>query len=223
MEVIIQYSRQMWNASLLGHRRPRRVELTMTEIAEKWRSVDKTTILHGTPADDEADADADGCDGDARDRRDRRGAQGGREARGGAAQAERNGRSSPSAQVADRGRSMWYSDGRKRQWHNVKGPVGAMLLALHRIGWGMPDPYNLVDDRGEQIPLTKVTPALLTILLKDATFRALERQIGARMAAVDEEYHGRRLCVDHIRSQLASDRSLTREGKPPTCPPPAVL
>ncbi len=216
VEVILQFSRQMWNASLLGHSRPRRGELTMTEIAEKWRSVDKTPILSGGPtgADDgDAMQERDGDDGR---RQDPRGGRDGRASRDGDGRGGHGGRapSDPTATTRNSNRrSMWHSDGSKREWNKVRGPVGAMLLALHRVGWSMPDPYNFVDDRGETIPLTKVTPALLAVLLKDATFRALERQIGARLAADDEEYSGRRICVDHVRSQMASDRSLTREGK----------
>ncbi len=212
IEVVLQYSRQMWNASLLGHQRPRRGEFTLTEIAEKWRNVDKSAIFSGGPIGDlDGDAAVRRGGGD-RARHDHRTGCEPEDARAGGGRDDGPGRARQ-AQVTDRGKSMWQSDGRKREWNNVKGPIGAMLLALHRVGWSMQDPYHVVDDRGEQIPLTKVTPAMLAILLKDATFRALERQIGARMAATDEDYHDRRICVDHVRSQLASDRSLTREGK----------
>ncbi len=108
---------------------------------------------------------------------------------------------------------MWDSDGRKRLWNEARGPVSAMLLTLHRIGWSMDSPFTLRDDWGEDIVLTKVSPAMLAQMLREATVRALERYAGRRAAVHDDEFRGRRVCVDHVRSQLASDKSLTYEGK----------
>ncbi len=105
------------------------------------------------------------------------------------------------------------SDGRRREWREVRGPIGAAILSLHRIGWQMSSPFTLIDDRGEELPLTKVTPAMLSTLLYEATLRSLERYAGAKLAEVDEDYSGRRICIDHVRRQLASDRGLTHEGR----------
>jgi hypothetical protein len=105
------------------------------------------------------------------------------------------------------------TDGRRREWNQVRGPIGAAILSLHRIGWDMPSPFILRDDRGEDIPLTKVTPAMLAVYLKEATLRALERYVGNKVAVKDEQFRGRRACVDHLRDQLAHDRKLTSEGR----------
>ncbi len=105
------------------------------------------------------------------------------------------------------------NDGRRREWKNVKGPIGAAVLSLQRLGWDMPSPFVVVDDWGEEIPLTRTSPAMLAELLRDATTRALERYAGARAADGDTEFEGRRLCADQVRQQLATDKKLTREGK----------
>ncbi len=104
------------------------------------------------------------------------------------------------------------TDGRRREWSQVRGPIGAMILSLHRIGWEMPSAFVLRDDRGEEIPLTKVTPAMLAVYLKEATLRALERYVGSRVAITDEQFIGRRACVDHLRYQLAHDSWLPCVG-----------
>jgi hypothetical protein len=112
-----------------------------------------------------------------------------------------------------RAEAVWRSDGRRRNWNAVKGPIGAAILTLHRLGWSMPSPFTVIDDWGEEIALTKVTPTMLADLLKEATYRALEHYVGAQAAAVDEEFIGRRVCVDQIRAQLKSDRKITAEGR----------
>ena len=36
----------------------------------------------------------------------------------------------------------------KRRWGRVRGPMGAMLLTLHRLGWRMEDAMTVIDDLG---------------------------------------------------------------------------
>ncbi len=77
----------------------------------------------------------------------------------------------------------------------------------------MEDPLSFYDDWGEEIVLTKVAPALLADLLRDATFRAMEHYVGRQMGEKDEEYAGRRVCIDQVRSQLRSDRKISPAGR----------
>ncbi len=95
----------------------------------------------------------------------------------------------------------------------MRGPIGAAILTLHRIGWKMTSPFTLEDDWGEEVALTKVTPALLATMLRDATFRTLEKYVGKKTAETDDAFVGRRACTEHLRRQLASDRKLTAAGK----------
>ncbi len=108
---------------------------------------------------------------------------------------------------------MWRTDGRRRDWDAVRGPIGAMILTLHRLGWRMEDPLSLIDDWGEEIVLTKVAPALLADMLKDATFRAMEHYIGGQAANMDEEFAGRRVCIDQVKAQLKTDRKIAPAGR----------
>ncbi len=228
VEVILQYSRQVWAAAMLGHKKPRNGMLSLTEIAEKWRSVDKNIIFTGR-RDGDGDRDADGGDRGAGDDGRRRNFRDGDAGADGPGDDRRRRRDAVDVQrhreqdqgrdgqrqsaTAHRAAALWRSDGRRREWNQVKGPVGAAILSLHRLGWEMPTPFTVIDDWGEEIPLTKVTPAMLAVLLRDATTRALERYAGAKAAEEDEQFVGRRICIDHLRSQLASDRKLSREGK----------
>ncbi len=207
-EIVLQYSRQIWEAASRGHREAANGGFSLTKIARLWRAVDKDSIFIG--AANGGQEVHDGA-GDARRRR------------GGAAQRHsrlRNGRDGDGAGGAravsafqKRAEAPWRTDGRRRDWTAVRGPVGAMLLTLHRLGWQMPTPFVLVDDRGEELPLTKVTPTMLADLLREATRRALEHYIGGKLASEDEEFRGRRACVDHLARQLATDKRITREGK----------
>ncbi len=119
----------------------------------------------------------------------------------------------------------------KNRWDQVCGPIGAMWLSIRRLGWHMLDPFTFVDDRGYMIQLTLYSPALDSAMLHDAVCRQMERSIASRIintnargssdvhrpqrsskfcTAVgpsgDEPIPTRRICMDHIRDQLANDK-----------------
>ncbi len=197
VEVVLQYARQVWAAVLLGPAKPRNGGFSLAGIAEKWRATNKEAIFSGQRRDQDAHA---------RDADDAHIADHSFTPPGRAAAAP----PAPSTRKEDK---MWMTDGRRREWQEVRGPIGAAILSLHRIGWQMHSPFILTDDRGEELPLTKVSPAMLSTLLYDAVLRSLERCVGAKLAEGDEEYSGRRICIDHVRRQLASDRGITHEGR----------
>ncbi len=219
IEVILQYARQVWSAAMLGHRKPVNGAFTLSELADKWRSVDRQAIFSGrreagagvgdhvaTNAHDDRHHDAD-LHGHPRQPRPSH--------HDAAPPAERatDGRTRRGTRAGARAEAMWRNDGRRREWNSVRGPIGAAILSLQRLGWDMPSPFVLLDDWGEEIPLTRTSPALLAELLREATTRAIERYAGARAACDDLEFEGRRLCIDQVRQQLATDKSLTREGR----------
>ncbi len=46
----------------------------------------------------------------------------------------------------------------KTKWGASRGPIANLFLSLHRVGWHMRGPYELVDDHGNDIPLTSYAP-----------------------------------------------------------------
>ncbi len=199
VEVVLQYSRQVWTAAALGANKSPKGDYNLAQIAELWRGVDKEGIF--------TDERGEG-------RRCRRGPP---DRHGGTRGADGSSGHAPQGQRGDKTRrraeATWCTDGRRREWGRTRGPIGAVLLTLHRIGWSMSGPFTLVDDWGEEVILTKVTPSLLASMLREATARSLERYVGRKMALDDVTFDGRRACTEHIRKQLASDRKLTPQGK----------
>ncbi len=146
VEVVLQYARQAWAATLLGAALPSGSALTLSQLSKIW---------HGAKANQMLDLPA------------------------------------------------------RRAWSSVRGPMGAMVLTLQRIGWRMTGPFTLVDCRGEEVLLTRTPPALLSQMLKVAVIRSLEIKHGATLAATDPAYAERRVAVDHVVAQLARDRTLS--------------
>ncbi len=140
VEVALEYSRQLWQASLLGGQPSVDGTLTLPEIARIWHAVDTNGIIS--------------------------------------------------------------SDGMRRNWQAVRGPIGAMRLSLHRIGWDMVDPFTMRDHDGERIILTTTSPALLATMLRHAVIRALQLQVAGKMAVKDPTLAGRRIAADHVIAQL---------------------
>ncbi len=151
VECILQYSRQVWQATCLGQAQPSGSGLTLPQIARIWRNVDPSDALG--------------------------------------------------------------SSGRRR-WDRVRGPISAMYLTLDRIGWKMCGPFALTDHAGEEIILTRTSPALLGQMLRRAVLRTMETKVGLALAAKgDGAYSGRRAAVDHVVAQLARDRTLSAADK----------
>ncbi len=109
------------------------------------------------------------------------------------------------AQVSD----LVDSASGKRKWAHTKGPISSMILSLDRVGWSMPDPFTLRDRKGNDIVLTRTSPALLAILLHEAVIITAEVKEGAKAAEHDPAFRGRRVAVEHVAAQLKSDRRLT--------------
>ncbi len=109
-------------------------------------------------------------------------------------------------------RAMSEHSGNKA-WDNAKGPIAAMWLSLRRIGWDMPTPFTLTNTDGDDIPLTKVSPKLLAMMLKQAVHRHHQTTLGQTLAQQDPTFTGRRVAAEHIAARLNSDRSLTTMDK----------
>jgi len=75
-----------------------------------------------------------------------------------------------------------------------------MRKSLERISWQMRDFAALIDDRGVEVPLLCLSPALVRRLLMEAVFRQLEWAIGGKLGLPA------RACSDVVHEALASKR-----------------
>jgi hypothetical protein len=81
-------------------------------------------------------------------------------------------------------------------WARVRGPIAAAAVSLARIGWTFASPFVLRDAMGDEHELTTNSPQMIRDLLRDATRDDLERKVGAKFAASEEAFRGRRACLD---------------------------
>jgi hypothetical protein len=76
-----------------------------------------------------------------------------------------------------------------RTWGEVRGPMGAAVMSLRRVGWQFRTCLTLESDTGEIFPLPSTSPALLAYHLqvswKRALGRAAARSIGQDGAQLD--------------------------------------
>ncbi len=151
VEVILEYARHVWDASLLGAKTPENGSMTLTEIARLWRAVDFRALLS--------------------------------------------------------------EDGQRREWGAVRGPLGAMFLSLHRVGWKMIDPFTIINSDGDSILLTTTSPPMLATLLRHAVQRAIQSKVGKDIAKVDGGFEGRRAAGEHVAARLKADRTLTAKDR----------
>ena len=97
------------------------------------------------------------------------------------------------------------------QWATVRGPLAAAALSAKRIGWTVLSPISLVDDRGVEIHLTASSPALIKSLLRDGVRRSVERSVAQQVAAIDERFRGRRVCVEIASRVARSSKALSNK------------
>eukprot|EP00969_Alexandrium_andersonii_P360630 15455809-Alexandrium_andersonii.AAC.1 len=63
-------------------------------------------------------------------------------------------------------------------WGSIRGPVGAFMASLARIGWSCHDPLKLTDEHGVTRNVLSLSPKLWSLLRKDAYFRRLQLEAG---------------------------------------------
>ncbi len=98
---------------------------------------------------------------------------------------------------------------KRRRWSRTRGPLSAAMLELHRAGWTPRGPFDWVDDQGVEVQLTCTPPAMMKLMLTSSVRRQAERAMGAKRAACDPAYAGRRICVDAAADALKRCRDLT--------------
>ena len=94
-------------------------------------------------------------------------------------------------------------------WARVRGPLGAMVLSLKRIGWKVANAFTLVDDRGDNILLTGTSPALVWEQVLAGGKRQLEREVGAKWATRDPQFAGKRVCMDMVTPGRGNQKNQT--------------
>jgi hypothetical protein len=87
VEVVLEYARQVWQASLLGSATPTDGTMTLSELSKLWHAVSTEALI--------------------------------------------------------------THDGTRRCWDAVRGPIGAMRLSLHRVGWSMRGPFTMTNRDGD--------------------------------------------------------------------------
>ncbi len=78
----------------------------------------------------------------------------------------------------------------------MKGPAGATMLTFARLGWAMTSAFTVVNCHGNEVVLTKTSPALLKSMLIEAAKDAAEKYVGHNWARADDALKGRRVCPD---------------------------
>jgi len=102
---------------------------------------------------------------------------------------------------AGRHRNLVSTEGKAR-WQRVKGPVDALELSMHRLGWTASGPFLWTDDLGIQRSLLEHSPVMWNIYLKQAIHRMHERELATRLVDVDGSSFGR-VCTDVLTHVLA--------------------
>jgi len=87
-------------------------------------------------------------------------------------------------------------------WPSVRGPFGACILSLERLGWVPESLTSWGDDSGVKRDLTQYSPKLFSIVMHESTQRLLERRLAA--SSGHPSFEGRSACVDYVRRFVLS-------------------
>ncbi len=102
---------------------------------------------------------------------------------------------------------------KRRRWGRSRGPLSAAMLELHRAGWRTTSAFEWIDDQGTKVLLTETPPAMMKMLLRASIRRQAERAMGKKWALKDENFVGKRLCIDALVAALRRSRDLTPQQK----------
>ena len=74
-----------------------------------------------------------------------------------------------------------------RTWGAVRGPLGAAVMSLQRVGWRFHNSLTLIFDTGERFPLPSTSPALLAYHLQVSWKRKLGRSAAKSIGMEGEQ------------------------------------
>eukprot|EP00959_Pyramimonas_sp_CCMP1952_P022699 476790-Pyramimonas_sp.AAC.1 len=72
-------------------------------------------------------------------------------------------------------------------WKSCRGPISAVLLSLHRVGWSMSAAHVLVDDQGFHIDLLRTAPLDVKAQLRSGIQRWQARKILSHLPQAGSE------------------------------------
>ena len=104
--------------------------------------------------------------------------------------------------------ATWQANSTITSWQQVRGPVGAAILTLRRLGWQADLPFAWKDDRGLEVVVPRHTPAALQLLLLDAQQRWEQRRLAKRVGMQPANpRRAARACTEHLRSLIKDKQS----------------
>ncbi len=103
-----------------------------------------------------------------------------------------------------------------RTWGEVRGPLGAAVLSLRRIGWTFDNSLTLLTDEGVKLPLTSTSPALIAyhaqVAWKRTTARSAARTLGFDGSQVDATVFQRELRLSHAAATFPLLKAFITQG-----------
>ena len=88
----------------------------------------------------------------------------------------------------------WYRADGTARGSATRGPIGATILSLERIGWYCESPVEWRDDLGTVRMLAEFSPVLFGSFLMESVRRLAERQLAEKVG--DPQMEGKRACLD---------------------------
>jgi hypothetical protein len=83
------------------------------------------------------------------------------------------------------------------KWSKARGPIAGAALELQRLGWRFDGPFKVVSDLDDTIVLTRHSPAEVTLALRAACKRQLERALAEKWRAASDCGHTKALRLAH--------------------------
>ena len=105
----------------------------------------------------------------------------------------------------------WYWDDGTARWSQTRGPIGAAILSMERIGWHFLSPVKWVDDMKIVRDLDAMGPKLFDIIVKESTQRTAERSVAKKSGFKCLE--GKRACFDVIRNFITAPNRTSKRDK----------
>ena len=112
-------------------------------------------------------------------------------------------------QTAIKDSYQWYDADGNPKWAATRGPIGATVLSLDRIGWTPTGLDTWKDDRGVELDLKLYSPKLFETMMRNGVQRLAERQLAHKIA--DPALEGRSACIDPARNYIQQRKRSCKE------------
>ena len=105
----------------------------------------------------------------------------------------------------------WYFRDGSPKWASTRGPIGATILTMERMGWTQSGPFVWNDDLNIERRLEELGPKLFDVIVRDSIKRAAERKVAKSTGY--ESLKGKRVCFDVIRNFLTAPNRTSKRDK----------